>query len=182
MAKAINTPQNITLAFQCGDITTVKADAIVNAANSRMLGGSGVDGAIHSAAGPELLAACRAVPEVAPNVRCPTGEARITPAFRLPAAHVIHAVGPVFESLPVSGPILRRTYLSVLELAEQHGLTSVWFPAISCGVYGFPMPEAAAIALRVCWQHQGRITRLGFVLFSPEDYELWVAAAGDLSS
>ncbi|MEM6546075.1 MAG: macro domain-containing protein, partial [Pseudomonadota bacterium] len=127
--KSIRTPNAVMLTLQRGDLTQVSADAIVNAANPRMLGGAGVDGAIHRAAGPELVAACRGVPEVAPGVRCPTGQARITPAFELPAKYVIHTVGPVFESLAVSGPILQRCYQSVLALAEEYGLSSISFPA-----------------------------------------------------
>src|SRR5512134_604216 len=103
-----------SLKVEQADITRVDVDAIVNAANERMLGGGGVDGAIHAAAGPRLLEACRACPEVRPGVRCPTGEARITPGFNLPARHVIHTVGPVYESAAVSGPLLDRAYRSCL--------------------------------------------------------------------
>jgi O-acetyl-ADP-ribose deacetylase (regulator of RNase III) len=132
-----------------GDITTLAVDAIVNAASERMLGGGGVDGAIHRAAGPELLEACRAVPEVAAGVRCPTGEARITPGFRLCARQVIHAVGPVWRGGSDGEPrLLASAYRSSLELAREHGLRSIAFPAISCGVYGYPIPLAAGIAVR----------------------------------
>jgi O-acetyl-ADP-ribose deacetylase (regulator of RNase III) len=133
---------------QC-DITELRVDAIVNAANELMLGGGGVDGAIHRAAGPQLLAACRAVPEVRPGVRCPTGEARITPAFRLPARFVIHTVGPVWQG-GASGEdaLLASCYRASLVLAEQHAVRSIAFPAISCGVYGFPVGAAARIAVR----------------------------------
>jgi O-acetyl-ADP-ribose deacetylase (regulator of RNase III) len=123
--------------------------AIVNAANERLLGGAGVDGAIHRAAGPELLAACRAIPEVRPGVRCPTGEARITPGFRLSARHVIHTVGPVWHGGARGEPdLLARCYLSSLALAREHGLESVAFPAISCGIYGYPEDQASEIAVR----------------------------------
>lgn len=130
-----------------GDITRLDVDAIVNAANERMLGGGGVDGAIHRAAGPELLAACRAVPEVRSGVRCPTGESRITPGFRLPARYVIHTVGPVWRG-GGSGEseLLASCYLSSLALARQHNLESIAFPAISCGVYGYPPAQAASVA------------------------------------
>jgi O-acetyl-ADP-ribose deacetylase len=132
-----------------GDITTLDVDAIVNAANERMLGGGGVDGAIHRAAGPELLAACRDVPEVRPGVRCPTGEARLTPGFRLPARFVIHTVGPVWHGGARGEPeLLARCYRSALTLARDRGLRSIAFPAISCGVYGYPLDEAAAVAVR----------------------------------
>lgn len=128
------------------DITALEVDAVVNAANERMLGGGGVDGAIHGAAGPELLAACEAVPEVTPGVRCPTGEARITPAFDLPARFVIHTVGPVYVDGRHGEPEqLASCYRASLRLAREHGARSVAFPAISCGVYGYPLTEAAAV-------------------------------------
>lgn len=131
------------------DITSLAVDAIVNAANERMLGGGGVDGAIHRAAGPRLLEACRAVPEIRPGVRCPTGESRITPGFDLPARHVIHTAGPVWRGGRHREPeLLARCYRSSLELAAEHGLRTLAFPAISCGVYGYPLDAAAATAVR----------------------------------
>ena len=131
------------------DITTVPADAIVNAANERLLGGGGVDGAIHRAAGPDLLAACWAIPEVRPGVRCPTGESRITPGFRLPATYVIHTVGPVWSGGRSGEPdLLASCYRTATALATSHGVRSIAFPAISCGVYGYPIDEAADIAVR----------------------------------
>jgi O-acetyl-ADP-ribose deacetylase (regulator of RNase III) len=131
------------------DITRLDVDAIVNAANERMLGGGGVDGAIHRAAGPELLDACRNIPEVRPGVRCPTGEARLTPGFRLPARYIIHTVGPVWQGGAQGEPgLLAGCYGSCLALATEHGLRSIAFPAISCGVYGYPIAEAADIAVR----------------------------------
>jgi O-acetyl-ADP-ribose deacetylase len=132
-----------------GDITRQKVDAIVNAANERMLGGGGVDGAIHSAAGAELLQACRAVAEVRPGVRCPTGEARITPGFQLPARFVVHTVGPVWRGGSNGEPeLLASCYRSSLELAVTHGASSIAFPAISTGVFGFPLALASEIAVR----------------------------------
>jgi O-acetyl-ADP-ribose deacetylase (regulator of RNase III) len=132
-----------------GDITKLEVGAIVNAANERLLGGGGVDGAIHRAAGPELLEACRAIPEVRPGVRCPTGEARITPGFRLPARHVIHTVGPVWHGGARGEPdLLASCYRESLGLAEAHGIGLAAFPAISCGVYGYPVEQAAEIAVR----------------------------------
>src|SRR5215475_1303848 len=131
------------------DITTLEVDAIVNAANERMLGGGGVDGAIHRAAGPELLAACRAVPEVRPGVRCPTGESRITSGFQLPARHVIHTVGPVWQGGGAGEPeLLASCYTSALELAREHRVRSIAFPAISCGVFGYPVDRAATVAVK----------------------------------
>jgi O-acetyl-ADP-ribose deacetylase (regulator of RNase III) len=165
------------LVIEEGDLTRSKADAIVNAANERMLGGGGVDGAIHRAAGPELQEACRRVPEVRPGVRCPTGEARITPGFRLAARHVIHTVGPVYASAAVSAPLLEAAFRSSLALANDHGLRSVAFPAISCGVYGYPLDEAAAISIRTCREHAGTVAEIGFVLFGETAYRAWLAAA-----
>ena len=131
------------------DITTLSLDAIVNAANEALLGGGGVDGAIHRAAGPELLAACRALQQVRPGVRCPTGEARITPGFLLPARFVIHTVGPVWRGGGHGEPeLLASCYRESLRLARQYGLAQIAFPAISCGVYGYPIEQAVAIAVR----------------------------------
>jgi O-acetyl-ADP-ribose deacetylase len=132
-----------------GDITARDVDAIVNAANTGLLGGGGVDGAIHRAAGPELLAACRALREVMPGVRCPTGEARITPGFRLKARYVIHTAGPVWRGGGHNErELLASCYRSSIALARDHRAESIAFPAISCGIYGFPVDEAAQIAVR----------------------------------
>ena len=132
-----------------GDITRLDVEAIVNAANTGLLGGGGVDGAIHRAAGPELLAACRALPEVRPGVRCPTGDARITPGFRLKARYVIHTAGPVWhDGTRNERELLARCYRAALALARDHQVQSIAFPAISCGIYGFPIDEAAHIAVR----------------------------------
>jgi O-acetyl-ADP-ribose deacetylase (regulator of RNase III) len=128
-----------------GDITALDVDAIVNAANSRLAGGGGVDGAIHRAAGPELARACAAIGG------CPTGDARITPGFRLKARHVIHAVGPVWQGGAAGEDrLLASCYRRALEIAAEHGLRSVAFPAISTGIYGFPPDRAAPIAVRTC--------------------------------
>ena len=131
------------------DITTLRVDAIVNAANERMLGGGGVDGAIHQAAGPQLLEECRKVPEVRPRVRCPTGEARITRGYNLPATFVIHTVGPVWDDGACGeDELLARCYSSSLALARDNALRTIAFPAISTGVYRFPLARAATIAVR----------------------------------
>jgi len=126
-----------------GDITKLAVDAIVNAANCSLLGGGGVDGAIHRAAGPDLLKAC------IPFGGCKTGEARITPGFRLPAKFVIHTPGPVYrDGLHGEPELLESCYKSCLDLAEENGCETVAFPAISCGVYGYPWEAATEIAIR----------------------------------
>lgn len=131
-----------------GDITTLAVDAIVNAANESLLGGGGVDGAIHRAAGPRLLAACRTLPEHPRGVRCPTGEARITPGFNLPARFVIHTVGPVWHGgARDEADLLAACYHASLRLAQEHGVASIAFPAISAGVYGYPAEAAARVAV-----------------------------------
>ena len=130
------------------DITTLRVDAIVNAANPDLLGGAGVDGAIHRAAGSALREACRALACVAPGVRCPTGAARITPGFALPARCVIHTVGPVWHGGGRGeADLLAGCYRSVLQLLREHGLCTIAFPAISCGAYGYPAAPAAAVAV-----------------------------------
>jgi O-acetyl-ADP-ribose deacetylase (regulator of RNase III) len=130
------------------DITRLPLDAIVNAADPSLLGGGGVDGAIHRAAGPGLLAECRALPEVAPGVRCPTGEARLTRGHALPARHVIHTVGPVWKGGDAGeARLLEACYRNTLRLAHAHALASIAFPAISCGVYGYPAEDAVPIAV-----------------------------------
>jgi O-acetyl-ADP-ribose deacetylase (regulator of RNase III) len=152
-----------------GDITKVDIDAIVNAANQVMLGGGGVDHAIHAAAGPELLEACRRVPAV-DGIRCPFGEARITPGFRLPARFVIHTVGPIYGRTPDPELMLRRAYDACLQLAHEHGLSSIAFPAISAGSYGFPLDSAASIAIAAARAHLG-VAQVRFVLFEREVYD-----------
>ena len=129
------------------DITMLQVDAIVNAANAALTGGGGVDGAIHRAAGPALAAACRALPMVSPHVRCPTGEARLTPGFDLPARHVIHTVGPVWQGgRHGEAKLLASCYHESLRLAFEYGVRSIAFPSISCGVFGYPFEAAARIA------------------------------------
>ena len=132
-----------------GDITKLAVDAIVNAANQVMLGGGGVDGAIHRAAGKELFDACLKVSEVRPGVRCPTGEARITPGFKLLSKFVIHAVGPVYRDGQHGEPEkLAACYRNSLALAAENGCKTIAFPCISTGIYGYPKEDAARIAVR----------------------------------
>ena len=161
------------LSVVLGDIARVETDAIVNAANEWMLGGGGVDGAIHAAAGPELLVACRAVPEVRPGIRCPVGEARITPAFRLPSKYVIHTVGPRWRGGTHREPeFLALCYRACLALAVENGIRSIAFPAISTGAFAYPLLPACRIAVSECVAFLGRTSSLEkvvLVAFSRED-------------
>ena len=174
----------VSLSVQHADITALDVDAIVNAANERMLGGGGVDGAIHRAAGPRLLEACRAIPEVRPGVRCPTGEARITPGFDLPAKLVIHTVGPVWQGGHAGEDrLLASCYRTSLELAEGKAVQSIAFPAISCGTYGFPIQRASAIAVREVRDYLERACSLSsVVLVAFDDAMLRVLRAATLKS
>jgi O-acetyl-ADP-ribose deacetylase (regulator of RNase III) len=148
------------------DITSLDVDAIVNAANRALAGGGGVDGAIHRAAGPALSAACKAIPMVQPFVRCPTGEARITPGFDLPARWIIHAVGPVWSGGREGEPeLLASCYRNALALAQAHGIASIAFPAISCGVFGYPPDQAVDIAVRTVRAHAPGSMRVAFCVF-----------------
>ncbi|KUE81430.1 RNase III inhibitor [Aeromonas schubertii] len=158
-----------------GDITRARVDAIVNAANPSLLGGGGVDGAIHRAAGPDLLTACQALP-LHSGLRCPPGEARITQAGRLTARYIIHTVGPVYGHDPAPANTLARAYHNALTLALEHGCHSVALPAISCGVYGFPPAEAASIALATCRRPEFAELELHFYLLGDPMLALWQRA------
>ncbi|MDJ0720504.1 MAG: O-acetyl-ADP-ribose deacetylase [Desulfobacterales bacterium] len=161
-----------------GDITRLAVDAIVNAANRSLLGGGGVDGAIHRAAGPELLAECRTLGG------CPTGEARLTMGYRLPARYVIHTVGPVYRGRHEDARLLTSCYRHSLALAAQRGARTIAFPAVSCGVYGYPIEAACGIAVDATLAYlaeEDRIERVIYVLFSASDrriYEDHIARRG----
>jgi len=150
------------------DITQLALDAIVNAANNSLLGGGGVDGAIHRAAGPELLAACRLL------AGCETGQAKITPGFKLAAKWIIHTVGPVWRGGGHGeAELLQSCYENSFRLALAHDIRSIAFPGISTGVYGFPKPQAAKIALKVMNKYLGQFDSIVACCFSASDVELY---------
>lgn len=162
-----------------GDITSLDCEVIVTAANGSLCGGGGVDGAVHSAAGPELVRASMAVGP------CPTGEARITDGFRLSAKYVIHAVGPVFHDLVTSGPELASAYESALQLALEHKIQSIAFPCISTGVYGFPSAPACEIAVEAVlgWLESHEIPQsVTFCCFEYADRQLYENRMNELGA
>ncbi len=161
-----------------GDITRLDVDAIVNAANRSLLGGGGVDGAIHRAAGPQLLAECRTLGG------CPTGEARLTRGYRLPARYVVHTVGPVYRGRPEDARLLASCYGHSLALAAQEGARTIAFPAVSCGIYGYPMEEACRIAVDTTLTFlaaDDRIERVIYMLFSEKDRRIYEAHIASLA-
>lgn len=171
-----------------GDITTdATSEVIVNAANPRMLGGGGVDGSIHRAAGPELRLYCMELPEVSPGVRCPVGEVVLTPAFNLPFKGIIHTVGPMFPGSrqvvfpgegvsPEPEEDLERCLRNVLQKVEDEGFRSVTIPLISCGVYGCPVPTFAQVARKILREKRWNIDRVMFMPFEEVDFDLFRAA------
>ena len=157
--------------FDIGDITKLDVDCIVNAANRSLLGGGGVDGAIHRAAGPELLAECRTLHG------CNTGEAKLTKGYRLKAKYIIHTVGPIYSGRPSDAVDLRKCYYNSLELAKAYDIHSIAFPAISTGVYGYPMQEAAEVALITIrdWLQENSEYEMQVILscFSKQTYDCY---------
>ena len=171
------TINGVTLALLQGNIVEVQADAIVNAANSGLRGGGGVDGAIHRAGGPTIMEECRKIGG------CPTGSAVATSAGRLPARYVFHAVGPIYSGTAEDEKLLASAYQSCLDLAEQQGIKSIAFPSLSTGVYGYPLDEAAPIALRTIVQHIQKPTSLQditVVLFGDEAFRAFEKALKDI--
>ena len=184
-SEPMNRPTSIDVAGSVvllaqGDITAVACDAVVNAANSTLLGGGGVDGAIHRKGGPEILAACRRIRAERYPDGLPTGEAVITTAGRLPAKHVIHTVGPVYSRRPEVPELLAACHRNSLALALEHGLRTIAFPAISTGVYGYPLDLAAPIALATTVghlrRHPGAHDEIRFVLFDDAAFAAFRAA------
>ncbi|KAK4836366.1 hypothetical protein QYF36_022058 [Acer negundo] len=177
--------ESSVLKINKGDITQwfidgSSSDAIVNPANERMLGGGGADGAVHRAAGPQLREACYKVPEVRSGVRCPTGEARITPGFKLPASHVIHTVGPIYDVHSNPAALLRSSYKNSLSVAKENNIQYIAFPAISCGVFGYPFEEAATVAISTIKEFANDFKEVHFVLFADDIYSVWLKKAKEL--
>ena len=171
------TIDGVTLALMQGDIVKVQVDAIVNAANSGLAGGGGVDGAIHRAGGPSIMDECRKIGG------CPTGSAVATSAGRLPARYIFHAVGPIYRGGKDDERLLASAYQRCLDLAEQYTLQSIAFPSLSTGAYGYPLHLAAPIALRTIVQHIQKPTNLNqvfMVLFGDRAYQAYEKAMGDV--
>jgi O-acetyl-ADP-ribose deacetylase (regulator of RNase III) len=172
---------NTLLELRQGDITTVAADAIVNAANSALAGGGGVDGAIHRVGGPSIMEECRRLGG------CPTGSAVLTGAGNLPAAHVIHAVAPIYSGRHAShdSHLLRSAYAASLRLAESVGATSIAFPSLGTGAYGYPLHLAAPIALGTVADHVwagSSQTLVNFFLFSAHDYDVYARVLDQMAA
>ena len=170
--------ENTLLSLVQGDITVQEVDGIVNAANSQLAGGGGVDGAIHRAGGPKIMAECRKIGG------CPTGQAVITTSGNLPAKKVIHTVGPIYGRRSNSAELLSSCYANSIRLAQEHGLRSLAFPSISTGVYGYPVDEAAEVAIgtiiRELKKHPQAFDEVRMVLFSKDDLDVYSAALAKL--
>ncbi|KAI3925049.1 hypothetical protein MKW98_009699 [Papaver atlanticum] len=173
--KVFKTSSTSSLKIQRGDITMWSlngtSDAIVNTANEKLLGG---------AAGPELREACYTVPEVRLGIRCPKGEARITPAFQLPVSHVIHTVGPFYDNENHPEVTLRNAYRNCIKLAKENNIDYIAFPAISCGTYCYPLEEAAAIAISTVMESDGDFKEVHFVLLEDDVFNAWLEKANGL--
>ncbi len=170
--------KNTTLDLLQGDIVVIAADAIVNAANSGLAGGGGVDGAIHRAGGPSIMEACRLIGG------CPTGSAVATTAGRLPARYIYHAVGPVYHGHPQDAYLLAGAYQACLKLAEEQKITSISFPSLSTGAYGYPVTEAAPIAMNTVVKHlqntESGLKRVTFVLYDTKTLQAYEKALANL--
>jgi O-acetyl-ADP-ribose deacetylase (regulator of RNase III) len=161
-----------------GDLTAQDVDAVVNAANAGLLGGGGVDGAIHRAGGPEILAECRALRAGGLAGGLPTGQAVATTAGRLPARWVIHTVGPVWSPAEDRSPLLASCHTESLRVADELGARTVAFPAISCGIYGYPLADAAPVAIGAVSAARTDVEEIRFVLFGADAYDAWTTALG----
>jgi len=175
------TGENSMIKIIQGNIVEAKVDIIVNAANPMMLGGGGVDGAIHKAAGPKLLEECRKVKPVG-GIRCPFGEARITPAGNLPCSYVVHTCGPIYRNEAAPEKVLESAYVNSLNFALVERVNSIAFPAISCGAYGYPVPEAASIALGVSQRSEYADLNIHFYLFGDQIFGTWQNVYAELAS
>jgi O-acetyl-ADP-ribose deacetylase (regulator of RNase III) len=179
LIMSTRTINGVTLALLKGNIVEVQADAIVNAANSGLRGGGGVDGAIHRAGGPSIMEECRKIGG------CPTGSTVATSAGKLPARYVFHAVGPIYSSTAEDERLLASAYQSYLDLAEQYGVKSIVFPSLSTGVYGYPLDEAAPITLRTIIAHIQKPTSLRqvtVVLFGDQAFQAFENALKDFDN
>ena len=177
VARAVGASGRVGMSV--GDITEWAGDAVVNAAKETLLGGGGVDGALHEAAGPGLVEECRGIAEVRPGVRCQTGEARITGGHALSSAHVIHTVGPVYAAHAPENAreLLCQCYRNCLSIANEKGFKSTAFPAISCGAFGYPVSEAARMALASVESHVGTLEEVHFILYDSQTMQIFQEAA-----
>jgi O-acetyl-ADP-ribose deacetylase (regulator of RNase III) len=172
----------VEISLARGDITRQPVDAIVNAANSSLMGGGGVDGAIHRAGGPAIVAECREIRRTRHPEGLPTGEAVATTAGDLPARWVIHTVGPIYRQEADPAALLARCHTSALAVADELGATTVAFPAISTGIYGYPVEEAASVAVAAVRGATTKVAEVRFVLFDERSYDVFAAALGDASA